>query len=97
MRTKKQVRFIREALNERPPTVTLGNVYATSQSPFQGASSPVRPATPGVSPAALKRKLTLLQLIDELTELRDSTIDSQGIPHGSYINHLRVPQTYIRS
>ena len=75
---------------------TAGNVYTTSQSPFQGASSPVRPATPGVSSAALKRKLTLLQLIDELAELRDSTMDTIGITQGSYISYLRVPPTYIR-
>jgi hypothetical protein len=74
-------------------TETDGNVYGTSQPPFQGASSPVIPATPGLSPTALKRKLTLLQLIDELTELRDSTADAHGIPQGEYINRLRVLHT----
>ena len=66
------------------PTRTGGNVYATLHTPLQGASSPVRAATPNVNPTALRRKLTLLQLIDELTELRDSTMDSHGTPHGSF-------------
>jgi len=57
----------------------------------------VRAASPSVNPAALKRKLTLLQLIDELTELRDSTTDSHGIPQGLYVNHLRVFYTNMRS
>ena len=82
-----------EALSVRP---TDSNVHATNQSPFQDTSSPVRAATPGVNPAALKRKFTLLQLIDELTELRDNKMDSHGIPQGSYINHLGSLPTYIR-
>jgi len=77
-----------KALTER---LTDGNVYATSQAPLQGAASPVRAAEPTVNPAARQQKLTqLLQLIDDLTTLRNSTIDSQGTPQGSYIHHLRV-------
>lgn len=87
------VRFDKGAdhIVERSPSDrTGGNVYAISQTPLQGASSPIRAATPNINPTALKRKLTLLQLIDELTELRDSTIDSHGIHHGSRTDHLRV-------
>jgi len=83
-----QQHFVCRALTKR---LTDGNVYATSQTPLQGAASPVRAALPTVNPAARQQKLTLLlQLIDELTTLRNGTMDSHGTPQGSYIHHLRV-------